>query len=47
MKAVDAYLAEWFSNYYCPCGAYFGPDGLELAFQHFRAGHYKSEGVEK
>ena len=36
----DAYLSGWFSNYVCPCGEWFGPDGLEKASEHFYRGHY-------
>lgn len=43
----DAYLSGWFCNYYCPCGFWFGPDGLEEAAKHFYAGHYEKKAQEE
>lgn len=38
---VQAYLSGWFCNYRCPCGFWFGPDGIKDALIHFNRGHYK------
>jgi hypothetical protein len=35
-----AYLSGWFSNYVCPCGEWFGSDGIAKAREHFNRGHY-------
>lgn len=39
----QAYLSGWFCNYICPCGFYFGPDGIKEASIHFQMGHYDKD----